>query len=133
MNLFTGLTGHQIVSVLVTVVVFTAAAGVCLIAIIAFGVRAGLMAPEASRDAPRASDAELWTFLAASLSGLVSIIAMIFLGLVGGSVFAETFLDNTPLFPISVVLILLGGFLIIVGGAMAFRTLRRQRSGAPAH
>jgi hypothetical protein len=133
MNLFDGLTSHQILSVLVTVVVFTAAAGLCLIALIAFGVRAGLMAASATREVPKASDTELWLFLLASLSGLVSTFAMIFLGLAGGSVFAETFLDNTLLFPVSVLLIVLGGVLLLAGAALGYRTVRRaRRPGASA-
>ncbi|HYM51136.1 MAG TPA: hypothetical protein VET65_11290 [Candidatus Limnocylindrales bacterium] len=127
MNLFAGLSSHQVLSVLVTVVVFTAAAGVCLLGVIGFGVRAGLMAPEASRDVPRASDAELWIFFAASMAGLVSVLAMIFLGLLGGSVFAETFLDNPLVLPVSVALILLGGLLLLVGAALAFRSVRTGR------
>src|SRR5689334_13510071 len=133
MNLFDGLTPHQILSVLVTVVVFTAAAVVCLVALIAFGVRGGLMAAKATRDVPPASDTELWLFFLASLSGLASTFAMIFVGLVGGSVFAETFLDNTLLLPISVAFILLGGLLLILGAGLAYRTVRRgRRSGASA-
>ena len=132
MNLFDGLTPHQVLSVLVTVVVFTAAAGVCLIAVVAFGVRAGLMAPQVSRTVPSASDTELLAFLGAGLCGLISIVAMIFVGLLGGSVFAETFLDNALLLPISVAFILLGGLLLLVGAALAVRTVRAARRGRPA-
>lgn len=132
MNLFDGLTPHQVLSVLVTVVVFTAAAGVCLIAIVAFGVRAGLMAPEVSRTVPPASDTELVMFVVASLCALLSLFVMIFLGLLGGSVFAETFLDNALLLPVSVAFILLGGLLLLVGAALAVRTVRAARRGRTA-
>jgi L-cystine uptake protein TcyP (sodium:dicarboxylate symporter family) len=130
MNLFAGLTQHQIVSVLATVVLFTVAAGVALVPLLAFGVRAGLMAPEASKDLPPASDAELWTWFASSMSGFVSVLLMIFLGLLGGSVFAETFLDNTPLLVGSIAFILLGGLLFLVALALAFRTARRRPAPA---
>ena len=134
MNLFDGLTSHQVLSVLATVVIFTVAAGVCLVALLAFGVRSGLMAAQATRDVPKASDTELWLFFLASLSGLLSIFAMIFVGLVGGSVFAETFLDNVLLLTVSLALILLGGLLLLLGAGLAFLTVRRARrsTSAPA-
>src|SRR5207248_860508 len=84
------------------------------------------------REVPKASDTELWLFFLASLSGLLSIFAMIFVGLVGGSVFAETFLDNVLLLAVSLALILLGGLLLLLGAGLAFLTVRRARRSTSA-
>ena len=120
MNLFGGLSSNQVVSVIVVAVIFTAAAGLTLLSLIAFGVRSGLMAPAYSRRLPTGSDAELGAFLLASAFGMISILLMVFLGL------AENDLDNPLFLPLSVGPILLGGLLLITGAGLAFRTVRRR-------
>ena len=122
MNLFQGMTSGQITSIIVVVVIFTMASGLTLLALIAFGVRAGLMAPTQTSRIPAASDAELGAFLGAFAFGLISILLMVFLGL------AENDLDNPLFLPLSVGPILLGGLLLLTGGALAFRTVRRGRT-----
>jgi hypothetical protein len=124
MNLFGGLTSGQVTSVIVVAVIFTAAAGLTLLALIAFGVRAGLMAPTYTSRVPSGSDLELGAFLAAFALGMISILLMVFLG------FAENDLDNPMFLPISVGPILLGGLFLITGAGLAFRTVRRGRTAA---
>jgi hypothetical protein len=121
MNLFGGLSSHQVVSVLVVAIIFTAAAGLTLLGLIAFGVRSGLMAPTHTSRVPLASDAELGAFLGAGALGMISILLMVFLGL------AENALDNSLFLPLAVGPILLGGLLLITGAGLAFRTVRRGR------
>ena len=122
MNLFGGLTSGQITSVIVVAVIFTIAAGLTLLALIAFGVRAGLMAPTYSTRLPQASSAELGAFLAGAALGMISILIMTFLG------FAENDLDNPLFLPLAVAPILLGGLLFVTGAGLAFRTFRRRRT-----
>ncbi len=122
MNLFGGLTSGQITSVIVVAVIFTIAAGLTLLALIAFGVRAGLMAPTYSTRLPQASSAELGAFLAGAALGMISILIMTFLG------FAENDLDNPLFLPLAVGPILLGGLLFVTGAGLAFRTIRRRRT-----
>jgi hypothetical protein len=124
MNLFGGLTPGQITSVIVVAVIFTVAAGLVLLALIAFGVRAGLMAPSYSTRLPEASSAELGAFLSGAALGMISILIMTFLG------FAENDLDNPLFLPLAVGPILLGGLLFVTGAALAFRTIRRRRTSA---
>ena len=125
MNLFGGLTSGQITSVIVVAVIFTVAAGLVLLALIAFGVRAGLMAPAYSTRLPQASSAELGAFLGGAALGMISILIMTFLG------FAENDLDNPLFLPLAVAPILLGGLLFVTGAGLAFRTIRR-RGTSPA-
>ncbi len=122
MNLFGGLTLGQITSVIVVAVIFTIAAGLTLLALIAFGVRAGLMAPTYSTRLPQASSAELGAFLGGVALGMISILIMTFLG------FAENDLDNPLFLPLAVAPILLGGLLFVTGAGLAFRTFRRRRT-----
>jgi hypothetical protein len=124
MNLFGGLTPGQITSVIVVAVIFTVAAGLVLLALIAFGVRAGLMAPSYSTRLPEASSAELGAFLGGAALGMISILIMTFLG------FAENDLDNPLFLPLAVGPILLGGLLFVTGAGLAFRTIRRRRTSA---
>jgi hypothetical protein len=126
MNLFGGLTPSQITSVLVVAVIFTAASGLTLLALIAFGVRSGLMLPSYSTRIPLASDVELGAFLAASAFGMISILLMVFLG------FAENDLDNPLFLPLSVGPILLGGLFLVTGAGLAFRTVRRGQAAGRA-
>jgi hypothetical protein len=122
MNLFGGLTSGQITSVIVVAVIFTIAAGLTLLALIAFGVRAGLMAPTYSTRLPQASSAELGAFLGGAALGMISILIMTFLG------FAENDLDNPLFLPLAVAPILLGSLLFVTGAGLAFRTIRRRRT-----
>jgi len=124
MNLFGGLTGSQITSVIVVAVIFTIASGLVLLSLIVFGVRAGLMAPTYSSRLPAASDVELGAFLGGAALGMVSILLMTFLG------FAENDLDNPLFLPLAVGPILLGGLFFLTGAGLAFRTIRRRRSPA---
>jgi len=124
MNLFGGLSPSQITSVIVGAVIFTAASGLVLLALIAFGVRAGLMAPSYSTRLPAASDVELGAFLGGASFGMISILLMTFLG------FAENDLDNPLFLPLAVGPILLGGLLFVTGAGLAFRTIRRRTSQA---
>ena len=124
MNLFGGLTGSQITSVIVVAVIFTIASGLVLLSLIVFGVRAGLMAPTYSTRLPAASDIELGAFLGGAALGMVSILLMTFLG------FAENDLDNPLFLPLAVGPILLGGLFFLTGAGLAFRTIRRRRSPA---
>ena len=124
MNLFGGLTPSQTTSVIVVAVIFTVAAGLVLLALIAFGVRAGLMAPNYSTRLPEASSAELGAFLGGAALGMISILIMTFLG------FAENDLDNPLFLPLAVGPILLGGLLFVTGAGLAFRTIRRRRTSA---
>jgi hypothetical protein len=124
MNLFGGLTSGQITSVIVVAVIFTVASGLVLLALIAFGVRAGLMAPSYSTRLPEASSAELGAFLGGAALGMISILIMTFLG------FAENDLDNPLFLPLAVGPILLGGLLFLTGAGLAFRTIRRRRTSA---
>jgi len=122
MNLFGGLTPAQITSVIVVAVIFTVASGLVLLALIAFGVRAGLMAPNYSTRLPEASSAELGAFLGGAALGMISILIMTFLG------FAENDLDNPLFLPLAVGPILLGGLLFVTGAGLAFRSIRRRRT-----
>jgi hypothetical protein len=120
MNLFSGLSSHQVVSVIVVAVIFTAAAGLTLLSLIAFGVRSGLMLPTVSSSATLASDIELGAFLGGAAFGMISILLITFLG------FAENDLDNPLFLPVTVVPILVGGLFLITGAGLAFRTVRRR-------
>jgi hypothetical protein len=122
MNLFAGLDSHQVVSVFVVAVIFTAATGLTLLSLILFGVRSGLMAPGYSTRVPLASDAELGAFLGGAAFGMISILLITFLG------FAENDLDNPLFLPLSVGPILVGGLFFITGVGLAFRTVRRRSS-----
>jgi hypothetical protein len=122
MNLFGGLSKSQITSVIVVAVIFTAASGLTLLALIAFGVRAGLMAPTYSTRLPQASSVELGAFLTGAAFGMISILIMTFLG------FAENDLDNPLFLPLAVGPILVGGLLFVTGAGLAFRTLRSRRT-----
>ncbi len=124
MNLFAGLTANQITSVIVVAVIFSVAAGLVLLSLIVFGVRAGLMAPTYSTRLPAASDVELGAFLGGAALGMVSILLMTFLG------FAENDLDNPLFLPLAVGPILLGGLFFLSGAGLAFRTIRSRRSPA---
>jgi len=122
MNLFGGLSSGQVTSVIVVAVIFTAAAGLTLLALVLFGVRAGLMAPAYSSRVPLATDLELGAYLGAAAFGMISILLMVFLGL------AENDLDNSLFLPLSVGPILIGGLLFVTGAGLAFRTIRQRRS-----
>jgi hypothetical protein len=122
MNLFGGLTSGQVTSVIVVAVIFTVAAGLTLLALILFGVRAGLMAPAYSTRLPLASDVELGAYLGAAALGMISILLMVFLGL------AENDLDNPLFLPLSVGPILIGGLLFITGAGLGVRTVRQRRA-----
>lgn len=122
MNLFGGMDSHQVVSVLVVVVIFTAAAGLALISLIAFGVRSGLMIPTAR--IPVGTDVELAAYLGGLVFGMISIFLMVFLGL------AENDLDNPAFLPLAVGPILIGGVFFLSGAAIGFRTVRRNRTAA---
>jgi hypothetical protein len=130
MNLFGGMNGRQIAAVVITFVVFSAAAGLCLLAMIVFGVRAGLMAPRYTTGAPMAGRTELFAYLIASACGLLSILLMIFTGLLGGGPFAELYLDNPLVLPSGIALILAGGLFLMAGLGLGFRAARRQRRQA---
>jgi len=119
-NWFNGLTSHQTVSVIIAFVIFTVAAGLTLLSLIAFGVRAGLMAPAYSTRVPLAGDLELGAFLGGSAFGMISIILLAFLGL------AENDLDNPLFFPLSVGPLLIGGLLLVTGAGLAFRRVRSR-------
>jgi hypothetical protein len=119
-NWFNGLSSHQTVSVIIAFLIFTAAAGLTLLALIAFGVRAGLMAPAYSTRVPLASDLELGAFLGASAFGMISILLLVFMGL------AENDLDSSLFFPLSVGPILIGGLFLITGAGLAFRRVRSR-------
>ena len=122
MNLFGGLTSGQITSVIVVAVIFTIASGLTLVALVLFGVRAGLMAPAYSTRIPLASNVELGAYLGAAAFGMISILLMVFLGL------AENDLDNPLFLPLSVGPILIGGLLFLTGAGLAVRTVRSRRS-----
>jgi hypothetical protein len=122
MNLFGGLTSGQVTSVIVVAVIFTVAAGLTLLALILFGVRAGLMAPAYSTRLPLASEVELGAYLGAAALGMISILLMVFLGL------AENDLDNPLFLPLSVGPILIGGLLFVTGSGLGVRTVRQRRA-----
>ena len=122
MNLFGGLDSHQVFSVVIVAVIFTAAAGLTLLSLILFGVRGGLMAPAYSTQLPAASDVELGAFLGAAAFGMISILLMTFLG------FAENDLDNPLFLPLAVGPILVGGLFLLTGAGLAFRTIRSRRT-----
>lgn len=124
MNLFSGLGSHEITSVLIAAVVFVATSGLALVGLIAFGVRAGLMAPQATSGLPVAGEVELLAYLAAGSCGLVADFAMVFMGQ------AENFLDNPLFLPISVGLLILGGVFFLGGVGIGVRTIRRARAQA---
>jgi hypothetical protein len=126
MNLFGGLTSGQVTSVVVVAVIFTAASGLTLLALVLFGVRAGLMAPAYSTRIPLASDIELGAYLVAAALGMISILLMVFLGL------AENDLDNALFLPLSVGPILIGGLLFLTGAGLGLRTVRQRRSASRA-
>ncbi|TMD39858.1 MAG: hypothetical protein E6I88_11270 [Chloroflexi bacterium] len=124
MNLFGGLTSGQVVSVVVVAIIFTAAAGLTILGLIAFGVRSGLMAPGYTSRVPSASDVELGAFLLAAAFGMIAVLLMVFLGL------AENDLDNPIFLPFSVGPILIGDLIT----ASRFRVFERllkadQREG----
>jgi hypothetical protein len=121
-NWFNGLSSHQTVSVAIAFVIFTVAAGLTLLALIAFGVRAGLMAPAYSTQVPLASDLELGVFLGAAAFGMISILLLVFMGL------AENDLDNSLFFPLSVGPVLIGGLFLLTGAGLAFRRVRSRRA-----
>lgn len=121
MNLFGGLTSSQIVSVIVVAIIFTVAAGLVLLSLILFGVRAGLMAPTYTSRVPVASNLELGAFLLGAAFGMISILLMVFLGL------AENDLTNALFLPLTIIPILIGGLFMITGVGLAFRTLRRRQ------
>ena len=121
MNLFGGLTSSQIVSVIVVAIIFTVAAGLVLLSLILFGVRAGLMAPTYTSRVPVASNLELGAFLLGAAFGMISILLMVFLGL------AENDLTNALFLPLTIIPILIGGLFLITGVGLAFRTLRRRQ------
>ena len=120
MNLFGGLGSGQITSVVVVAVIFTAAAGLTLLALVAFGVRSGIMAPAYTGQGTPASNSELGAFLGAAVFGMISILLMTFLG------FAENDLDNPLFLPLAVGPILIGGLLLLTGAGLALRTVRRR-------
>jgi len=122
MNLFGGLTSGQVTSVVVVAVIFSVAAGLTLVALVLFGVRAGLMAPAYSTRIPLASDIELGAYLVAATFGMISILLMVFLGL------AENDLDNPLFLPLSVGPILIGGLLFLTGAGLGLRTVRQRRA-----
>ncbi len=124
MNLFGGMTPHQVVSVIVVAVIFTAAAGLALISLIAFGVRSGLMLPTAR--IPVGSDAELASYL----GGLAFAMISIFLPILVGMIAAENDLDNPLYLPVAVGPILIGGFLLLSGAAIGIRSVRRKHAAA---
>src|SRR2546428_8988047 len=126
MNLFGGLSSGQVTSVIVVAVIFSAAAGLTLLSLVAFGVRAGLMAPAYTTKVPLASDVEFGAFLVGGALGMISILLMVFLG------FAENDLDNPLFLPLSVGPILLGGLFLLTGARLALRTVRRRRSAIAA-
>jgi len=122
---FNGLAGieDRVLSVLVTLVVFSAASGLSLLALIVFGVRAGLMAPKATQGMAPASSLELLLFLGSAFLGLVAVLLLVFLGL------AENDVGNQVLLLV-VALAGLGGLLFMAGAAMALLTIRRVRRPA---
>jgi len=122
MNLFGGLTSGQVTSVVVVAVIFSVAAGLTLVALVLFGVRAGLMAPAYSTRIPLASDIELGAYLVAATFGMISILLMVFLGL------AENDLDNPLFLSLSVGPILIGGLLFLTGAGLGLRTVRQRRA-----
>ena len=126
MNLFGGLTSGQVTSVIVVAVIFTVASGLTLLALVLFGVRAGLMAPAYSTRVPLASDIELGAYLVAAAFGMISILLMVFLGL------AENDLDNSLFLPLSVGPILIGGLLFLTGAGLGLRTVRQGRAAGRA-
>src|SRR5438105_12846899 len=126
MNLFGGLSSGQVTSVIVVAVIFTAAAGLTLLSLIAFGVRAGLMAPTYTTKVPLASNVELGAFLGGAAFGMISILLMVFLGL------AENDLDNPLFLPLSVGPILIGGLLFLTSAGLGLRTVRQRRAAGRA-
>jgi len=126
MNLFAGMTTHQIISVIVVAIIFTAAAGLAVIALIVFGVRSGLMLQSAR--IPVGSDAELASYLGALLFAMISILGPVLVGMTA----AENDLDNGLYLPLAVGPILVGGFLLVSGAAIGIRDVRRRRH-AQAH
>jgi hypothetical protein len=128
LNLFGGLSTHQILSVVVSAIIFTIAAGVCLLSLIVFGVRAGLMAPTATSGVPEAGAAELLLLLLGSFFGLLAILGMILAGLISGGTLAEFFLDEPLTLIVAAIFIAVGGLFFILGVGLSFRTVRRARS-----
>ncbi len=124
MNLFEGLDTHAIQSVLVAVLIFTAASGLAFAGLAGFGVRSGIVVPKATRALPPAGDAELLAFLAAGLCGLISDFGAAFLGP------AENLLDIPTFLPLSVGPLVPGSFLFFTAVTLAIRTIRRGRAGA---
>jgi hypothetical protein len=122
----------QIISVLVVIVVFTAASVLCLVALIAFGVRAGLVAARATATVPSGGSFELTILLAASAAGFLADVLMIFFGLVNGSVFAEFYTSEPAVLVIGAGLTVLAGILLLAGAAIGMRTVRRSRSARRA-
>ncbi len=124
MNLFNGIDQHGQLSLLIAAVVFLAASGLALVGLIAFGARAGLVAPKATGSLPPARDAELLAFLGAGLFGLISAFGMAFLGL------GENYLDNPAFFPLAVGPLIPGGILFVIGVALALTTIRRRHAAS---
>ncbi|MEO6797685.1 MAG: hypothetical protein ABI401_10370 [Candidatus Dormibacter sp.] len=118
MNLVQGVSSSGIFSIIVVAIIFTAAAGLSIIALLAFGVRAGLMGARHTATLPAATDIELLAFLLATVFGMISILLMTFLG------FAENDLDNPAFLPLAVGPLLIGGLFLMTGAGLAFRTVR---------
>lgn len=121
MNLFTGISNQGVLSTFVVAAIFTVAAGLALVSLIAFGVRAGLMAASHTARVPAATDVELGAFLGASVFAMLGILLMMFLG------FAENDLDNPLFLPLAVGPILIGGLLFVTGAGLAMKTVRGRR------
>lgn len=133
MNLFDGMSTGEIISVLVVIVIFSAAAGLTMLAMGVFAVRAGLLGSKGTRHLPPATDRELLAFLTAAALGFASIVIMVFLGLIlGFGNLAERALDQPFIFlPASIGPILLGGVFLLLGAGLTYTTIRSGRS--PAH
>lgn len=124
---FNGFAGieDRVLSVAVAAVIFLAASGLAMVGLIAFGVRAGLMAAKATAQIPQGSPTELLLFLGSASLGLLVVLLMVFMGL------AENDLDNPLFLPLTVGLIGLGGVLFVSGAGLAFRTVRGMGRHAP--
>jgi hypothetical protein len=125
MNLFEGLSSQQVTSLIVAFIIFNLASGLCLISIIVFGVRAGMMAPAYTRRMPPASDLELMAFFLASVLALATPIILVFKGL------GENYLDDPTYLVIALLPTMLGGLLFLIGVALAVRTVRARRTLTP--
>jgi hypothetical protein len=132
MNLFEGMTTGQIISVFVVIVLFSAAAGLIMLAMGVFAVRGGLLGSKGTRHLAPATDPELLAYLTAAALGFGSIVIMVFLGLIlGFGDLAENALDNPLLFlPAATGPILLGGVFLLLGAGRAYQTIRSGRRPA---